>query len=305
MHGMNVAPDFGADGEVFDFLVNKLGAANVTYMQGALAAADGSSADGFSAVIISSTLDSGTVRNKYEDLALPILNWEQALTDDSDPGDFQLSDTGATPGDLTALDIVDSDHFITSGLAGVVEVVNTPQIFSVGQGAVGPGVQILANVAGTPNDHAIMVAEAGADLLGDGSDGRPSAAAARRAFVFLQDFTFSEVNDDGLLLFNRSVDWILGNDLGEFTPGDFNDDGAIDLADFGVLANNFGTGSTFEQGDNNRDGRVDLRDFVQFVDLYNLAQGGAAAVPEPSGVVLMSLAMGVVPLLARRRVPRD
>jgi hypothetical protein len=86
-------------------------------------------------------------------------------------------------------------------------------------------------------------------------------------------------------------------------PGDFNSDGAIDLADFGVLANNFGTGNTFEQGDNNRDGRVDLRDFVQFVDLFNAAQGGAgaAAVPEPNSLVLVSLGTLLMASIPRRR----
>ena len=44
--------------------------------------------------------------------------------------------------------------------------------------------------------------------------------------------------------------------------GDANFDGKVDLADFVILRNHFGSGSLFAQGDFNGDGRVDLADFV-------------------------------------------
>jgi hypothetical protein len=89
-------------------------------------------------------------------------------------------------------------------------------------------------------------------------------------------------------------------DLGDRTPGDFNADGAIDLVDAGILADNFGTGTTFEQGDNNRDGRVDLVDFVDFRELFNGQGATAAAVPEPGSLALLSVA-GALLLGVRRR----
>ena len=97
-HGSATDATGGTDGDVFDFLVDKLGEDNVTYMQGDQAANDGSSADGFDALIISSTLGSGTVRGKYENLALPLLNWEQALTREA-AGEFNLSVGGRTNGE--------------------------------------------------------------------------------------------------------------------------------------------------------------------------------------------------------------
>ena len=54
-------------------------------------------------------------------------------------------------------------------------------------------------------------------------------------------------------------------DLGaaEFVlQGDANLDGTVDLSDFVILRNNFGSGSLFSQGDFNGDGQVDLADFV-------------------------------------------
>ena len=44
--------------------------------------------------------------------------------------------------------------------------------------------------------------------------------------------------------------------------GDANRDRKVDLSDFAILRNNFGTDSTFSQGDFNYDGRVDLADFA-------------------------------------------
>jgi hypothetical protein len=44
-------------------------------------------------------------------------------------------------------------------------------------------------------------------------------------------------------------------------PGDFNTDGKVDLTDFGILKENFGSGTTAAQGDANGDAKVDLTDF--------------------------------------------
>ena len=46
-----------------------------------------------------------------------------------------------------------------------------------------------------------------------------------------------------------------------FLNGDFNRDRVVNLADYGVLQANFGTGTTFQEGDANGDGAVDLTDF--------------------------------------------
>ncbi|MCZ6855944.1 MAG: dockerin type I domain-containing protein [Gammaproteobacteria bacterium] len=302
-HGSGTGATGGTDGAVFDFLVEKLGEDNVTYMQGDAAAANGSSADGFDAVIISSTLGSGTVRNKYEDLALPLLNWEQALTRQA-AGEFNLSIGGRTNGGSSQIEIVEPDHFITAGLEGTIEVVESAQIFSLGTGDIGAGVQLLANLAGSDNDHAIMVAEQGAELTGDGSDGSPDIAPARRAFLFIEDNTFGALNETGLGIFDRTIDWILLRDLIDFAPGDFNNDGVIDFVDFGILKANFHKSfkipDSLSMGDVDFNGTVDLRDFVEFRAIFNAPQGGqTVGVPEPStGVLFLS---SLVPFLCRRR----
>jgi hypothetical protein len=82
--------------------------------------------------------------------------------------------------------------------------------------------------------------------------------------------------------------------------GDFNDDGALDLADFNILAANFLTGTTFEQGDMNLSGLVNLEDFVSFRIAFNAQQAGIA-VPEPSGFAVVYLAGIVMVAYLRRR----
>ncbi len=67
-------------------------------------------------------------------------------------------------------------------------------------------------------------------------------------------------------------------------PGDANGDGAVDLADFGVLKANFGTGTTVGQGDFSGDGAVDLTDFGILKE--NFGASAAAVVPEPSTLLL-------------------
>ena len=70
--------------------------------------------------------------------------------------------------------------------------------------------------------------------------------------------------------------------------GDFNMDGAADVQDFLVLAENFNSSFeigevSFSKGDHNIDGKVNLDDFLAFRAIFNAPADAstAAAVPEP------------------------
>ena len=91
------------------------------------------------------------------------------------------------------------------------------------------------------------------------------------------------------------------------TPGDFNSDGNIDLADFAIMVENFnGTGKSFAEGDNNFNRRVDLEDFIQFRDLFAGANpgGGGQAVPEPGSPAALLLGGTLATLFRRSRRKR-
>jgi hypothetical protein len=80
-------------------------------------------------------------------------------------------------------------------------------------------------------------------------------------------------------------------------PGDIDGDGKVDLVDFNILKDNFGTGTTPGQGDLDGDGKVDLADFDILKN--NFGKGGATEVPEPSSWLLA--AWGALAWLVVRR----
>jgi DNA-binding beta-propeller fold protein YncE len=79
--------------------------------------------------------------------------------------------------------------------------------------------------------------------------------------------------------------------LPELIGGDANRDGQVDLTDFGILKENFGTGASRAEGDFNGDKSVDLTDFGILKE--NFGKGGAleAPVPEPGTAALLSLGL--------------
>lgn len=88
---------------------------------------------------------------------------------------------------------------------------------------------------------------------------------------------------------------------------DFDDDGDVDGADLLIWQRGFGTGTTSAQGNADGDGDVDAADLAiwktQF-GMTGLATGSAAAVPEPAGLGLASLALGLFASLRRRLTRR-
>lgn len=70
-------------------------------------------------------------------------------------------------------------------------------------------------------------------------------------------------------------------------PGDANRDGRVDLADFGILKQNFGLmPATWEQGNFDDEPSVSLSDFGVLKQNFGKTSNLAAAVPEPSGLAI-------------------
>jgi hypothetical protein len=86
---------------------------------------------------------------------------------------------------------------------------------------------------------------------------------------------------------------------GEFTPGDVNGDGNVDLIDFGVIRDNYrNTGASLADGDLNFDRTVDAKDFRIWKNAFNAAP---AAVPEPGSLALLLSAAALLCVRSRRR----
>lgn len=91
-------------------------------------------------------------------------------------------------------------------------------------------------------------------------------------------------------------------------PGDYNDDGVVDAADYVVWRNTLGTTGLplGTAADGNGNGEVDAQDYLVWRDHFGELAGGAvtlATVPEPHSAVVLALAAGLAAWLRRTRHP--
>lgn len=261
-----------------------------------------SDAEGQAMVIISSTVLSSNVGTAFTDqdaafraMEIPVVQWESALHDE-----YLFSDSGQGV-DTDTITVTDTGegHFLAAGLAAGDHVVrdSTTPGFHVGSPSnLAPDFNLIAEINGNP---ALGVVEPGG-LLNDGS----TTASARRIDAFFGDASIVGFNDLGIALFDASINYALGIDQGS-APGDFNGDGMIDLADYGILLENFNerfkVPESLTKGDVDFNGRVNLADFAEFRAIFNALPAGAQAVPEPTTSSLASLAAVMLFLMRRRR----
>jgi len=249
-------------------------------------------ADAADLVIVSESVGSGNVNTEIKDSTSPVLLYEAYLYDDFQwmPGDsisndFNPTDNGGNtlPDTTHSITIVEPAHPLAAGLpAGDVQVYTVNGRLAYGR-LTAPA-SVVATVPGHPDTATIFAYEAGDRAL-DGT-----TIPARRVGFFSAGLTLTsnEFTEEGLALFNAALNYALG--FTEVSPGDFNSDGVVDLADFTILVENFHTtGATFAQGDNNFSGTVDLADFLAFRKLFVANNPAAAAVPEPSAWLLAIL----------------
>lgn len=113
-----------------------------------------------------------------------------------------------TPGFLasqTQIDIVDSSHYLAAGLSGTgLTVYTSAQNLYYGEGPAA-GAQIVATVAGVESQPCLMAFETGAELTS-------GTAPARRVCLFMHEGWDNTANDNGLLLIDAAVHWVLGLD---------------------------------------------------------------------------------------------
>jgi hypothetical protein len=86
-------------------------------------------------------------------------------------------------------------------------------------------------------------------------------------------------------------------------PGDVNEDGATNIADFNIIKANFfkNTGALRTEGDLTADGRVDLQDYRIWRNIVPASVAEGLGVPEPSSLTLGALGAFAALGAARRR----
>ena len=190
-------------------------------------------------VLISSSVRSNRIENEFASVAVPVVYWEQALNRvDREP----LASKGVVNLDQSQIEILDNTHPVTTAAPlGHVTVLDPPSRMSVAWEEFGPGVQQLALRGDNDTQTAIMVAETGAELLGE------AIAPARRVFLFLEDQSWFDTTPVARQIFDQAVYWALGKQI-PTSPADFDGDRDVDLDDFQHFAGCI-TGANIEQTD--------------------------------------------------------
>jgi hypothetical protein len=199
VHG-NAGPN-SSDLELMNYL---LGQGFDTVSIGA-AAATTADADGKVLVITSSTVTSGDVAEKFLNVTVPVVNWENALQDNYL---FALDQDGTTrgaTGGQTAVEIVTPSHPIAGGLSGTVTIANAPGVELTWATPAASAIPI-AQIAGTAGRLAIYAFEPGAVLI-DGA----TRAAGRRVHVGGGDLTYAGMNAAGKQLWHNAINWAIGS----------------------------------------------------------------------------------------------
>lgn len=199
--GGAAGPTQGADADVFSYLQNRYGTGNVSYIQTSAAVAGDEL--GFDVFVISSTPGSGSIRNKFHNTTVPVVNWEEAVADNG-AGEYSITsgrpkDT-ATGGHSITIDV---DHPITTGFSvgQIVPFTDPGGELWWSTGAQAPGALSLASDDDNAANGFLTIIESGGELLNGGF------APARQVMLGLTDNTFSALTPEGQQLFGQAVDW--------------------------------------------------------------------------------------------------
>ncbi|MBM3821663.1 MAG: hypothetical protein FJ404_02035, partial [Verrucomicrobia bacterium] len=188
-------------------IVNRLGSQGWQVVTVGASPSQTSDATGKSLIMISSTVSSAEVGDKFKDAAVPVMFWEPANEDNFDTTDRANDADNVTRGNAggqTQINIVKADHPLAAGFkAGLLSNVNAAT--DISWGVPGPAATIIATIADDATRAAIYVYEKGAKLF----DASIKAPAIRLYFGML-DNTFANLNADGLKLFDAAVLYAAG-----------------------------------------------------------------------------------------------
>jgi len=153
-------------------------------------------------IILSSTVSSKSLKEGWRYIPIPLLTWENDYLDDlAMTGKRSGTDFGEIEKDRY-LWMVNAPHALSAQLAsGVLNVYQAQAPMSWGKP--GLGATIIATIYGQPEKPAIWAYEKGATMDYE------SIAPARRMMFFLNNDTFSNLNANGIRLFDEAVKWMV------------------------------------------------------------------------------------------------
>jgi hypothetical protein len=167
--------------------------------------ANAGDADSKTIVMISETVDSSTIGEKFKDIKEPVLTWEDGLfarMNFTRWGGRRRRDAGQVEGQ-TQIDVQKSDSPLTAGLSGRIDIVTQPGPLAWGVPAEGA---IIVAKQTDDERHAIMFAYDSGASMANGF-----TAPGKRVALPLYTDTAASLNDNGWKLFDAGVRWCLGS----------------------------------------------------------------------------------------------
>jgi hypothetical protein len=160
--------------------------------------AETADADDSTLVIISGSTLPQIVGNKFRNVPVPVLVFDEELFP-------KMGMTGAQKGvdygittDQRRIDILDSEHPLSAGLMGTVPV--AAQNILLSWGVPGPAAAMVASLVGRPDRITVFGYPAGAEMIG-------MKAPARRVGSFVRFARNTTYTEEGLSLFEAAVKW--------------------------------------------------------------------------------------------------
>ncbi|KHF75708.1 hypothetical protein PJ15_1910 [Acinetobacter sp. neg1] len=153
-------------------------------------------------VILSSTVASKNLKSGWRQLPIPVMTWENDYLDDLAMTGKRIDTDFGEVEKERYLWLVNAPHPLSAHLpAGTRNVYKAQAPMSWGKP--GLGATIIATIYGQPEKVAIWGYEKGATMDYE------SLAPAKRLMFFLNNETFPNLSEDGLKLFDASVQWLL------------------------------------------------------------------------------------------------
>ncbi|MEB6478182.1 hypothetical protein [Acinetobacter vivianii] len=153
-------------------------------------------------VILSSTVASKNLKSGWRQLPIPLMTWENDYLDDLAMTGKRIDTDFGEVEKERYLWLVNAPHPLSAHLpAGTRNVYKAQAPMSWGKP--GLGATIIATIYGQPEKVAIWGYEKGATMDYE------SLAPAKRLMFFLNNETFPNLSEDGLKLFDASVQWLL------------------------------------------------------------------------------------------------
>lgn len=165
-------------------------------------AADAS--NGMDVVVISSGVSAHVLEGKYKHVAVGIVTWEAYILPHMGmTGKKEETDFGTREGKPRYLWMVNAPHALSAGLpAGMLNVYKKGMPMNWGKP--GPGAIVIATFPGELDKSPLFGYEKGATMDGE------NLAPARRVMIFLDNTTFTDMNEAGGKLFDAAVLWAAG-----------------------------------------------------------------------------------------------